>query len=326
MRVALISDAVLPTPYEGGHGLGRMVSQIGESLLQRGHDVTLFAKQGSRFSSKLVTPDDAKGYPGEVALAREAIREHRRDPFDVFFDHSHIHKLADLFPTLPVVDVFHDIYQNYARNPVLLSAGQKALMPDLFRNAPVIHNAVDPASVPFSETPADPPFVFFCGALSEIKQPILAIEACALLGVKLVMAGGAIVGRMPFAGTERCEYVGAITEAKRNEYMTRARVFLQLGNVESFGLTTLEAGLAGTPVVAWAAGGNTDTVQQGVNGVFVPSYGADKARAVADAIERAWDMNRFTCRNFVVEHFSVERQTAAHEALLVRAAMGEMWA
>lgn len=323
MKIAVISDAVMSTPFPGGHGLGFVVHLVGEELLKRGHDVTLFAKQGSRFSGELVMPEDAKGYPGEVALAREAMRMHRADPFDVVFDHSHVHKIAELIPTIPVVNVYHDIYQTYQRCPVLLSEGQKALMPDTFRNAPVVHNALHPDEYPFNDQPQD--YVFFCGAMSEIKQPMLAIEACARAGVKLVMAGGAIVGKMPFAGSETVQYVGAVKPAERNRLMMNARVFLQLGTVESFGLTTLEAGLCGTPVVAWATGGNTDTVQHGVNGVFVPSYGGDKAGAVADAIDAAWDMSRYRCRNFVTEHFSVECQIDAYEHLLVKAVMGEWW-
>ena len=324
MKLALLSDAVLPTPYEGGHGLGRMVSQIGEALIRRGHEVTLFAKQGSRFSGELVMPEDASGYPGEIALAREAMRLHRSDPFDAIFDHSHVHKVAELFPTAPTLNVYHDIYQEYRHNAVLLSEGQKALMSDAFRYAPVVHNALYPERFPFNDAPDD--YVLFVGALSEIKQPLLAMEACALAGVKLVMAGGEIVGKMPFAGSERVEYVGAVGETERNRLMANARVFLQLGYVESFGLTTLEAGLCGTPVVAWASGGNTDTVVNGVNGVFVPSYGKDNARAVADAIDRAWHMSRYTCRNYVTERFSVDAQMDAYEHLLVRVAMGERWA
>lgn len=317
---------MFPTdPTFGGHGLGRMVAQVSEGLRACGHDVTLFAKVGSRFSSTLVAPPEAEGYEGEKVLAREAIRMHRTDPFDVLLDQGHLHIVSRLYPNLPTINVYNDSYQPYQRNPVLMSSAQKLLMKPEFEQAPVIHNALNPAEFPFGALPQDPPFVFFCGIFSEIKQPFLAIEACAKLGVKLVMAGAGAYGKVPMAGSENVEYLGAISPQRRNLLMSRARVFLQLGTNESFGLTTLEAGLCGTPVVAWPAGGNLDTVENGVNGVFAPIYGRDKAGAVADAIETAWDMDRHTCRRYVEAKFSVERQLSAYEQLLVRAARGEVW-
>lgn len=324
MRLAILSDAVLPThPTYGGHGLGKMTLQVAEGLRARGHDVTLFARSGSAFSGDLVMPEDAHGYTGEVALAREVLRMHKQNPFDAVLDNSHIHYLAAQFPQFPTVNVFHDNYQQYRRCPVLLSEGQKALLPQQFERAAVVPNALDPRDYPFSNVPDD--YVLFVGALSELKQPFLAIEACAKLGVKLVMAGQTIVGKMPFAGNENTEYVGQVSPAQRNALMRKARVFLQLGNVESFGLTTLEAGLCGTPVVALASGGNVDTVLNGVNGVFAPTYGRNKAQAVADAIESAWLMDRFACREYVEQTFSVERQLDAYEYLLARCTEGAWW-
>lgn len=325
MRIALIGDAVLPTPHPAGHGLGRMVYQIGVGLLERGHDVTLFAREGSHFPGMCVTPPDAKGYQGEVALAREAMRLHRQRPFDVFFDHSHIHKISDIFVDVPVVNVFHDVYQQYARCPVLLSEGQRALMPAAFEGARIIPNALNPDDFEASERPDTPPYALFVGAIADLKQPILAIEACARMGLKLVIAGLPVGGKLPFSGASNVEYVGPVNAATRNRLMRGARVFLQLGAYESFGLTTLEAMLCGCPVVAWPAGGSLDLVRYGVNGVFVPLLGSDMVANVVDAIERAWDMDRRIVRLYAEKLTSVDAQLDAYEAALVDCVRGNWW-
>lgn len=313
---------MLPTPTFGGHGLGFIVSQLAEGLLARGHDVTLFAKPDSTFSGTLVTPADCEGYVGEVALAREALALHRQYPFDAILDNSHIHALADMLPDIPVVNVFHDNFQEYRRCAVLLSTGQRALMPPVFETARIIPNAIDRQSFEVCLIPRE--YVLFMGALAEIKQPLLAIEACARLNVRLVMAGAKINGGLQFSGYENVHYTGVIAGGFRSQMLREARVFLQLGTVESFGLTTLEANLCGTPVVAWPAGGSLDLIKYGVNGVFV-SMSSDRAGAVASAIERAWNMNRSDVRQYAEKFTDVDGQLDAYEDALHAVICGKWW-
>jgi glycosyltransferase involved in cell wall biosynthesis len=111
----------------------------------------------------------------------------------------------------------------------------------------------------------------------------------------------------------------------KDELFQKARVFLQLGIGESFGLTTLEAGLYGTPVVAWPMGGSLDLVNYGVNGTFVPMQGADKVQNVVDAIECAWWIRRETCRAWAEKHCNPERQIDQYEDACAACSKGEWW-
>jgi glycosyltransferase involved in cell wall biosynthesis len=324
MRIAILSDATMPTPSAGTHGLGRVTSIVAGGLLARGHDVVLFAKLGSTFSGALVMPSDAAGYEGERVIAREALKLHKEWSFDCFCDMGHLHYLSRMLPELPVINVYHDVYQDYSRCPVLLSEGQRALMPPAFENGRIIHNALNPADYEPNYEYSQP-YALFCGALSEIKQPFLAIEACARLGLKLLMAGQPVFGKVPITEASGVEYVGMIHGQRKADLFRNARVFLQLGIGESFGLTTLEAGLYGTPVVGWPMGGTLDLVRYGVNGAHVIMAGADKVQNVCDAIERAWTVSRTACRAYAEQLSKPEAQIDAYEDALADSARGGRW-
>lgn len=324
MRLCILSDCVFPTPTPDGHGLGLMVWQIAEGLKAHGHDVTLIAKEGSQFSGTLHTVPGAEYYEGEQLLARDAMRLHRSWPFDAFLDNGHLHLIAEIHPNIPIVNVFHDMFQQWQRCPVLLSEGQRALMSPAFDSAWSIPNALPADSyTPLLDT-FDKPFALFMGALSEIKQPILAIEACARAGVDLVMAGASIIGKFPAGGYEHVQTFGAVGGRKKESLLRNARVFLQLGTGESYGLTTLEANLSGTPVVAWPAGGSLDLIQYGINGVFIPP-GSDTVQATADAIDRAWDMDRRQVRAYAETLCNVDAQIVGYEDALISAIEGTWW-
>ena len=76
MRIALMSDAVWPTPLEGGHGLGRAVYNLGRELVKRGHAVTLLGAEGSALAGARVwTVPGGGGFGHEPTMAR-MVTEH----------------------------------------------------------------------------------------------------------------------------------------------------------------------------------------------------------------------------------------------------------
>ncbi len=328
MRICVISDASgMTNPAFPGHGLGMATHRIATGLLPR-HDVTLIGAEGSVFAGKLVTPVKAGGsYQEEKHLAKAAYQLHKEQPFDAFLDNSHLHHLSDLFPDLPIVNVYHDIWQPEQRCAVLVSEAQKAMMRyEWSRHARVIHNTVDANEYAFNPSPDNPPYALFMGIVRDYKNPVLAIEACAKAGVKLRMAGtmhgfAPLFSQKNFGNTE---YVGAVSGAEKVKLIQGASVFLQLGEMESFGLTTVEAGLCGVPVVALPCGGTVDIVRQGKNGAYIPVSG-NKTQAIADSIEYAMTLDRQLCRDVAVQFGAIDRQIGLYEQALVSVARGERW-
>ena len=114
------------------------------------------------------------------------------------------------------------------------------------------------------------------------KRIDLAIEACALSGTRLVVAGGPARRALEraAAGT-RTEFLGAVSDRSVSELMGGARAVLFPGE-EDYGLVPLEANASGRPVIAFGRGGALETVVPGVTGEFFdePS-GASLAAAIA---------------------------------------------
>lgn len=322
MRVCLISDCSLETPHPAGHGMGAMNSQIAEGLHARGHDVTLIAKRGSRFSGRLVTVD-AHGYEGEPQLANAAYQLHKAQPFDCLLDGGHIHRLSAMFPHMPILNVYHDNFQPYQRCAVVLSEGQRVMLSPQFECARVIPNALDKDSIQPSVVPGS--YALFLGAISDLKQPLLAVEACARMGVPLILAG-MTVGNFGLSLTKmnNARFVGPISGDAKWALLRGARVLLQLSGVESFGLTTLESMLCGTPVVALPGGGSVDIVEYGVGGILVQPSG-DSVGAVCDAMKAAWYLDRAAVRKSGERFGDVNAQIDAYEDALEDVMRGDWW-
>lgn len=322
MRVFVLSDTSLETPHPVGHGLGAMVYQVAEGLRARGHDVTLFAKQGSHFRGALVTVA-ANGYDGEKVLAKAAYERHKQQPADAILDCGHIHFLSAMFPHLPIVNVYHDNYQPYQRCAVLLSEGQRAMLPPPFESARVIPNALPKEHISSSDVPGA--YALFLGAISDLKQPLLAMEACARMGVPLVLAGMTVNNfGLALTPMNNARFIGPIGGASKFALLRGARVLLQLSRVESFGLTTLEAMLSGTPVVALPSGGSVDLVEYGVSGILVQPSG-DSVGAVCDAMKAAWWLDRAKVRTSAERFGCVDAQIDAYEDVLANCMKGEWW-
>jgi glycosyltransferase involved in cell wall biosynthesis len=87
---------------------------------------------------------------------------------------------------------------------------------------------------------------------------------------------------------------------------------------EPFGLVIIEGMAAGKPVVATAAGGALEIIEDGVNGLLVPCRDSKAmSRAILHVIsnpDRAWQIG-MAARKRVAEKFTVQHQVKAVEKL-----------
>ncbi len=149
------------------------------------------------------------------------------------------------------------------------------------RDAEVIHPPVDVDEIAPSD--ADDGYLLVLARLLRYRRIDLAVAACTRLGRRLVVVGDGpeLAGLRRLAGPT-VEFRGFVPRAEAIDLLRRCHAYLVPG-IEDFGIAPVEAMAAGKPVIAFRAGGATETVVDGVTGVF---FDAQTPDALAQAIER----------------------------------------
>ena len=95
------------------------------------------------------------------------------------------------------------------------------------------------------------PFVLFAGRREDGKgSPVDAIAAATALGLDVVSIGK---GEWPPEMADKVVDLGFVSDEERNDAFAAATAYIQPSRMESFSRTTMEAWLAGTPVITLAA-------------------------------------------------------------------------
>jgi glycosyltransferase involved in cell wall biosynthesis len=142
------------------------------------------------------------------------------------------------------------------------------------RSSRVIHPPVDIARLIGTERDPGEGYLVF-GRLVPYKRVDVAIEACARLGRKLIVAGtGRDLDRLRRMAPPSTEFVGHVPEDRLPALFGRARALLFPG-VEDFGMVPVEAQATGAPVIAYGVGGVLDSVIDGRTGVLYDDGSVD---------------------------------------------------
>jgi glycosyltransferase involved in cell wall biosynthesis len=145
------------------------------------------------------------------------------------------------------------------------------------------------------------------GRIVPYKRVEVAVQACERLGRRLLVAGaGRDLDRVRrFAGSNT-EFLGHVPDAQVPELFAQARALLFPG-LEDFGIVPVEAQAAGLPVVAYHAGGVSDSVIDGTTGVL---YQPGSVEGLIEGIKRFesqsfdHDAIRANARRFGPERFA----------------------
>ena len=108
------------------------------------------------------------------------------------------------------------------------------------------------------------------------------------------------------------EYLGEVTEEKKWELMANAKAFLCLSRDEDFGISSVEAQMCGTSVIAYNGGGYRETVIPGKTGVLFGEYSSiGVIRAIGEIGKMGWNREvikkhaqKFSKENFVKQCLS----------------------
>jgi glycosyltransferase involved in cell wall biosynthesis len=334
MRILLIMDPLIPVPPRHYGGIERVVADLANELVHRGHTVTLWAAPGSETDGLV----ESFGHEGEwtrwsntrnmiVLTSRLLLRPHA---YDLIHNFGRLAYLTTILGRdLPKV-------QTYMRrvNPENMrrasSLGARRLHYTAVSAAirdtgtpgggtwSVIYNCASPERYT-CRTDVDPrtaPLVFL-GRLERCKGAHTAIGVARRLKRRLILAGN--ISTLP---EEReyfhsevepaidghlVSYVGPVADREKDSLLGQAAaLLLPIEWEEPFPVVLPEALLCGTPVVAFRRGGVPEGIEEGRTG-FVCDTIDDMTRAVC----RLGEIDRATCRAVGQRRFS--RQAIADE-------------
>src|SRR5207249_7653857 len=339
MRIAQVSPPWLAVPPKGYGGIEWVVALLADGLVDRGHDVTLFATGDSETRAKLEYVFERAPGPKFVNEAWHdtvqtllAYREPER--FDVFHVHSPWSALAaGVHLDQPVVHTLHGSFTDEMRELyaaiadevwfVAISEAQRRHMEEL-RYAGVIYNGIDVERYRLREDKED--FLLFLGRAAPDKGPIRAIETARELGMRIVLAVKIANEEeeqhwtrdiQPILGGDT-EVLGELTQAQKGELLARAKaVLFPIDWDEPFGLVMTEAMACGTPVIATPRGSVPEVIADGETGfiVSVENYPMEAAAA----LQRLDEISPHACRERVEKLFSKEAMVEGYDRAFERA-------
>ncbi len=147
----------------------------------------------------------------------------------------------------------------------------------------VVHPPVDTAAfaaVPSSELGDH---YLMAGELVSYKRPDLAVRAFNEMRLKLVVIGGGdMLEEVHRLAGPTVTVMGSQPFDVLKQHYARCRALIFPGE-EDFGMVPVEAMASGRPVVAFGRGGATETVTEGVSGVF---FAEQTAEAISAAVRR----------------------------------------
>ncbi len=214
-----------------------------------------------------------------------------------------------LFVRIPVVLLIHHVHQEVFRDFLPTPWRQIAtylegkVMPYVYRNKSVItvsesskeeifklgftkehmieviYNGVARTLVTSIPKTAHPSFVYL-GRLKEYKNIDIAIKAFAIFVRKYPSALLSIVGSGEYGislqrlveklqVSKNVIFCGRVTEEQKANLLSQSWAMLQPSQVEGWGITVIEANMAGTPVIASRVNGLKDSVVDGKTGILV---------------------------------------------------------
>lgn len=300
MKIAILSDARLPTsPDTAGHGLGQIAHAVATGLRAKGHDVTLFAGQGSTFDGALVIEKDERDF-----------LKHNLMVFQAIMDNSH-QKITRTIKGLPALQVSHDREFKPTANAVFPSQAHALWHGFTRANARIVYNGVDVQDV----EPNESGYYAYLSTFFPAKGANGALQAANLAGVKLIMAGNT-----PPAPPPGSNYIGPLSGADKFKFLAGAKALLFPSSIEAAPVTVLEAQAVGCPVIVSRFGGASENMQDGLTGFVVSD-----TDGMAAKIPQTETIDRKACQQWIRDNRSKQQMIDGYETLLQEIAAGGRW-
>jgi glycosyltransferase involved in cell wall biosynthesis len=326
MRIAQVAPLAERVPPVGYGGTERTVAYLSDELVNRGHELTLFASGDSLTNGRLIAACDRSlrldstvvdPLAHDVLQLEQVIQQ--ADSFDII----HFHTGYSHFPFFrrrkpPSVTTFHgrldiadlsQLFHEFRHIPVIsISNSQRAPFPRMNWQATIYHGL--PLHL---YTPGDGNggYLAFLGRISPEKRVDRAIDIAERVNMKIKIAAKIDDADREYVEKEigpildhpLVEFIGECDGTEKERFLGEAYALLfPIDWPEPFGLVMIEAMACGTPVIAYQAGSVSEVVDSAVTGFIVESI--DQA---VQAVDRVQYLDRRRCRQVFEERFSSAR-------------------
>jgi len=357
VKLAIIAPLVSPIREPQRGGSQAFVAELARGLVQRGHEVHLYAASGSavpgvdvidtgvdhrELAATLYRP--TRGPLAAATAAPVAERAFaqvylavRDGDYDLVHNHAFDAPAVSLAPiqSAPVVHTVH-LPPDAAVAGALREATRRGRRPvvacvsrsqaDAWR--PIIPvDAILPPYIPTMQIPFSPDAgsgAVFAGRFSPEKGAADAIAIAQLAGVEIDVFGDSYdadyvrVEIDPRRAEPGVAIHAAVPQTELWSAMARASVVICPARWEEpFGMVAAEAQACGTPVVAYRCGALPEVIVDGTTGFLVD---AGSLEAAAEAVHGASALSRSACREHARIELDIERSLDAHELLYERVA------
>lgn len=340
LKIAQVAPLWTPVPPKKYGGIELIAHHVTEGLVDRGHNVTLFASGDSETSAKLRSYSEKNLFDMGVQMTdqklnllniSEAIRD--SDKFDIIQFHIDIYDQFFVpFSKCPVVSTLHNTIEgnskNITRKPIFghykdhnfisISHQQRNQAPEGMNFVANIYNGIRIKDFEFNKNPKD--HYIWIGRFADLKGPHEAIKAALKADEKLILAGKLqnedekkyFKEKVePYLENKNINYIGEISRKEKSEFFGSAKGLLNpIKWDEPFGLVMAEAMACGTPVIAFNNGAAPEVVQDEETGFIV-----ENIEEMAEATKNIGDISRKKCRERVEKNFTVEKMVDNYEEL-----------
>ncbi len=352
MRIAIVAPLVSPIREPQRGGAQAFLAELARRLVERGHDVHLYAASGSDVPGVEVIDTGvdhrelaATLYRATGTAANEStVAERafarvyalvREDRYDVVHNHAFDAPAISLASALgaPLVHTIHlppdrDVagaLRDASRGgdgPAVacVSVSHASAWRKVVAVEAILPPFIPTELIPFSL--AAGAGAVFAGRLSPEKGAAEAIAIARMARIPIDVYGDRYdedYARMridPMSAEPEVVVRRGVPQMELWQAIVRAAVVLCPARWEEpFGMVAAEAQACGTPVVAFQRGALGEVVIDGETGFLVTP---DDLRAAADAVGDAATLSRRACREHAETNLDIERSVDAHEHLYQR--------
>ncbi|HEY5811652.1 MAG TPA: glycosyltransferase, partial [Terrimicrobiaceae bacterium] len=322
-------------------GLTQIVFNLTEELVAMGHEVTLYAPQGSLTTAALVPLSDfthaSETILGKVLPVAAAFSDWRN--FDIIHDHTRFYStlFAHLLP-IPLVSTVHhpiefdELHWHYPTKDyhAFVRANWERLLDSVTtvfasqfqrerykKKAEVIYNGIPLEKWEFTNTSAGGALAFL-GAINETKGTYEAIQAALLSNEEIVIAGTTYESDdyfrekiEPFVDGKQVKFIGSVDFDQKKRLLRESRaVLMPIQWDDPFPTVAIESLASGTPVIAWNRSSMPEIVEDGKSGFLVSSIEEMVAK-----IKEVGKINRQECRARAELLFDSKQMARSYVAL-----------